>query len=124
VKVLDLASVLDYYGVDYRLGRNAQKVRCVIHDDRDPSMNVDFDKGVFYCHACGEGGTALALVMKKESLGYEEARTFASDHGIASGDADGGGDDVSLGYLAGRRLPGAKGNQRGKRKYVPAWRRQ
>lgn len=75
------------------------------------------------CHSCGEGGTALDLVMKKEGLDFESARTFAADSGIESSGVDGRGDGVQLGLVARKRLPGAKGDQRPKRRYVPSWRR-
>ena len=73
------------------------------------------------CHSCGEGGTALDLVMKKEGLDFESARTFAADSGIESSGVDGRGDGVQLGLVARKRLPGAKGDQRPKRRYVPPW---
>ena len=73
------------------------------------------------CHSCGEGGTALDLVMKKEGLDFESARTFAADSGIESSGVDGRGDGVQLGLVARKRLPGAKGDQRPKRRYTPPW---
>ena len=75
------------------------------------------------CHSCGEGGTALDLVMKKEGIDYESARAFAEDSGIESAGADGRGGGVQLGLVARKRLPGAKGDQRPKRRYVPSWRK-
>lgn len=47
--MLSLAGVMDFYGVRYSPSRTRQKVRCLIHDDRDPSMSVDLEKGVAYC---------------------------------------------------------------------------
>ena len=75
------------------------------------------------CHSCGEGGTALDLVMKKEGLDFESARTFAADSGIESSGVDGRGDGVQLGLVARKRLPGAKGDQRPKRLQLCAWSR-
>ena len=121
--MLDMASTLDYYGVDYHPARTTQKVLCPVHGEMDPSCNVDMEKGLWYCFSCGEGGTALDLVMKKEELDFESARTFAADSGIESSGVDGRGDGVQLGLVARKRLPGAKGDQRPKRRYVPSWRK-
>jgi CHC2 zinc finger len=34
-----------------------QKTRCPFHDDRTPSLSVNFEKGAWCCHAgCGNGG--------------------------------------------------------------------
>jgi DNA primase len=118
-----LSSVLDYYGVDYRPHRTTQKVLCVVHGESDPSCNVDFEKGLWYCHSCGEGGTAIDMIMKKEGLDYESARTFAEDSGIEGEGVDGRSDGVQLGIVARKRLPGSKRDQQSKRRYVPAWRR-
>ena len=117
-----MASVLEFYDTDFRPGRTSQKVRCLIHSDMDPSMNVDLAEGLWFCHACGEGGTALDLVMMKEGVDRNGARAFATDNGISGAGEDGDGAPVSLGYLAGRRLSGKKGPDRGRRKYRPSWR--
>ena len=47
--MLDMASTLDYYGVDYHPGRTTQKVLCPVHGEMDPSCNVDMEKGLWYC---------------------------------------------------------------------------
>ena len=73
------------------------------------------------CHSCGEGGTALDLVMKKECINdWREAQDFATEQGLEVASGCGGGGTV----LGGRRLPGRHSSGREQRKrYVPAWRR-
>ena len=122
--MLDMASTLDYYGVDYHPARTTQKVLCPVHGEMDPSCNVDMEKGLWHCHSCGEGGTALDLVMKKECISdWREAQDFATEQGleVASGGGRGGG--VQLGLVARKRLPGGRRDQQPKRGYVPPWRR-
>ena len=34
---------------------------CPFHDDRNPSCSINIEKGVFFCHACGEKGTLRKL---------------------------------------------------------------
>lgn len=37
-------------------GRRRGLVKCIFHADRTPSLSVDLDRGLFYCHGCGVGG--------------------------------------------------------------------
>lgn len=55
-------------------GRAWQPVRCPFHDDRRPSMSVNFDTGGFVCHACGaKGGDVLAFHMLRHGMSFEQA---------------------------------------------------
>lgn len=38
---------------------------CAFHDDDKPSMSVNVEKGVFFCHACGAKGGVDYLLTKK-----------------------------------------------------------
>ena len=51
-----------------RLSGGEYQARCPYHDDREPSMSVNPDKNVFYCHACHEKGTLYKLA---KDLGIE-----------------------------------------------------
>ena len=59
-------------------------VRCVFHNDRNPSMRLyDGDKG-YYCFACGAGGDAVTLAGALLGLSpYEAAKRVAADFGLA-----------------------------------------
>jgi hypothetical protein len=53
-------------------GRPRGVVRCPFHDDHQPSLSVDLDLGVFYCHGCGAQGGGLrfaALVGEARPAG-------------------------------------------------------
>lgn len=38
-----------------------QSIKCPMHDDRVASMSISLPKGVWYCWACGKGGSLLTL---------------------------------------------------------------
>jgi hypothetical protein len=38
--------------------------RCPFHDDRNPSLRVDPDKGVWYCDPCAIGGNVVELARR------------------------------------------------------------
>ncbi|ASM39519.1 DNA primase [Campylobacter sputorum subsp. bovis] len=46
---------------------------CPFHDDKNPSMSISSDKGLFHCFSCGAGGDAIKFVMDYEKLSYPEA---------------------------------------------------
>jgi DNA primase catalytic core len=46
---------------------------CPFHQERTPSFNVSPARGTFKCFGCGEGGDAIAFVMKMENIEFVEA---------------------------------------------------
>jgi len=40
------------------------KGNCVFHVDKNPSMHVDLNRGIFHCFACNSSGTITKLVSK------------------------------------------------------------
>ena len=47
--------------------------RCPFHDDKSPSMSVNTDKGLWFCHACGFGGTVIDMHMRRHGLSCKDA---------------------------------------------------
>jgi hypothetical protein len=55
--------------------------RCPFHDDRNPSLRVDPDKGVWYCDPCAVGGNVVELARRAwghtdDGQGAAEAAAF------------------------------------------------
>jgi DNA primase len=46
---------------------------CPFHQERTPSFNVSPARGTFKCFGCGEGGDAIAFVMKRDNIDFVEA---------------------------------------------------
>ncbi|MBS1712831.1 MAG: DNA primase [Armatimonadetes bacterium] len=46
---------------------------CPFHDDRNPSLHVSRDKGLYKCYSCGEGGDVYKWVMQTEHVDFPEA---------------------------------------------------
>lgn len=60
-------------------GAREVKVRCIFHDDRTPSLSVNFERGVWKCHAgCGDGGI-LDFEEKYSRCDREQARANVDD---------------------------------------------
>ena len=46
---------------------------CPFHDDHRPSMNVNAQKQIFKCFACGAGGDVFKFVQMRENLTFPQA---------------------------------------------------
>ena len=54
-------------------------VHCPLHEDNDPSLRLNPEKQLWYCHPCGTGGDALQLLMRVRRIEFAEAvRELAS----------------------------------------------
>jgi len=80
----DLARILEHYGADVsrlsRIGWSRHKVRCVVHDDHNPSMSVNLGTGKVHCWSCDMSGDGYDIIMRKEGLGFSEAKQWAADN--------------------------------------------
>lgn len=69
----DLVRVVEGYGVKLKkTGRNYVG-RCCFHADKNPSLIVTPDKGLFHCPACGAAGNVIQFVARKEGITDREA---------------------------------------------------
>lgn len=60
----ELAKVLIYYGL--LNDTNEKKIVCPFHEDINPSMQIDLDKGLYFCYGCQKSGDAFNLVKEVE----------------------------------------------------------
>lgn len=69
---IDIVDIIAHYIPVKRAGHNCTCL-CPFHDDKNPSMSISSDKGLFHCFSCGAGGDAVKFVMDYEKLSYPEA---------------------------------------------------
>ena len=96
-KAAPLSEVFAEFGVDVESrGGGRFMARCPFHGDgneRTPSMSIDDDKGVYYCHACKASGNHWTFLKEHENLEGAEAVLALSQ-----------GFDIELGESFGRML--------------------
>ncbi|WP_433275083.1 DNA primase [Pseudonocardia xinjiangensis] len=99
----DIAEVRDRTRIDEvigeyvalrRAGAGALKGLCPFHDEKSPSFNVRPSHGTFHCFGCGEGGDAVAFIMKIEVVGFVEAVERLADRVGYRLTYEGGGSSV------------------------------
>jgi DNA primase catalytic core len=71
---------------------------CPWHDDKEPSLSVDREKGLYHCFGCGESGDVFTLVEKLKGVGFREALEYLKAHA---------GSFPSNGKRASRRMDGS-----------------
>lgn len=66
-------------------GKTEVSCLCPFHEDKDPSLSVNIETGLFHCFGCGEKGNAVQFVQKKYGLDFKEALAqIKNDEGIVS----------------------------------------
>src|SRR3989304_9250451 len=50
--------------------------KCPWHPDKQPSLSVDRDKGLYHCFGCGESGDVVSLVQKGKGGGFRAAMAY------------------------------------------------
>jgi DNA primase len=73
-----LAAVFSHYNLG-SMPHGERSMRCPVHDDAHASASVNGGKGVWHCHACGNSGNAMHIVMNRESLDYKQALQFVEN---------------------------------------------
>lgn len=61
---LTISKVLKDYGVEFK----GKKAKCPFHDDKDPSLSFDDEKGLWKCFGCGVSGDIFHLIGMLEEL--------------------------------------------------------
>lgn len=70
----NLAKVLWYYNYVYDVNTLSQKIICPFHEDKNPSLIVNFDTGSWFCFGCNLSGDALKFVtlIEKQENGLND----------------------------------------------------
>ena len=79
---LSIVDVVERYVSLRRTGRNYTGL-CPFHDDKNPSMHVNEERGFFHCFSCGAGGDVFGFVMKYNNIDFmDAARELAQRAGV------------------------------------------
>lgn len=79
---LSIVDVVERYVSLKRTGRNYTGL-CPFHDDNNPSMQVNEERGFFHCFSCGAGGDVFGFVMKYNDVDFmDAARELAQRAGV------------------------------------------
>ncbi len=80
-KISNDASIVDIISEYVQLKRaGANHIGlCPFHNEKTPSFTVSESKKIFRCFGCGESGSVISFIMKRENLDFREAVIFLAD---------------------------------------------
>ena len=61
-----------------RVGRE-YVTQCIWHEDTNPSLTINDDKGFCFCHVCREGGDVIAYTRRRKGLDFVDAANLAAE---------------------------------------------
>lgn len=70
---MTVEDLLNSYGYPLKAEGNNYKILCPFHDDSTPSLKIHKESGGFKCFSCGTKGSVLDLIVKIESISYQDA---------------------------------------------------
>jgi len=79
-KGIDIVSLFEYFGTALTRKGKSYTGHCPFHDDRNPSLSVDREKGLFNCFGCGEAGDVFDLVEKMKGCTFTESLEFLKEY--------------------------------------------
>ena len=78
-KDVDIIKLFNHFGIELKKkGKNYTGI-CPWHDDTNPSLSVDREKGLYNCFGCGESGDAFTVVEKMKGYDFKESLKFLKD---------------------------------------------
>jgi 5S rRNA maturation endonuclease (ribonuclease M5) len=78
-KDIDIVRLFQHFGVNLTKKGKSYLGKCPWHDDRNPSLSVDREKGLYNCFGCGESGDIFTLTEKMKGLSFRESVTYLKD---------------------------------------------
>ena len=79
IKSAPISKVIEESGARLKKVGREFVTTCVWHQDSNPSLTINDDKGFCFCHVCREGGDAIAFLKQKDGLNFPDAAQLAAD---------------------------------------------
>jgi DNA primase len=79
VNIVDVVESYQLPGFQRKGGGDTQRAVaiCPFHDDHNPSLNIDNQRKLYKCFACGAGGDVFNFVKEYDNLGKSEANKMS-----------------------------------------------
>jgi putative DNA primase/helicase len=55
---------------------------CPFHNDHNPSLSINPETGLFYCHGCGASGNVWQFLMRLKDITFQDAVSLTEPYGI------------------------------------------
>ena len=78
IKAAPLSKVVEESGGSLKKVGREYVTHCVWHQDSNPSLTINDEKGFCFCHVCREGGDAIKYLQQKDGLSFPDATELAA----------------------------------------------
>jgi DNA primase len=78
IKSASLSSIIEATGASLKRVGHEFSTQCLWHDDTNPSLTVNDDKGMCFCHVCRGGGDAIDYIQQRYGLTWRESAEKAA----------------------------------------------
>lgn len=75
----NIVDVIASFGINFEKRGSNYMCLCPFHDDHNPSMSVNPDKGIYTCFRCRESGGVFRFVQNYQNVGFIEAVHIVAD---------------------------------------------
>lgn len=79
IKAAPLSSIVEACGGQLKRVGYEFVTQCMWHDDTNPSLTINDDKGFCFCHVCRGGGDAIDYIVQRQGLSWREAVQVAAE---------------------------------------------
>lgn len=79
IKAASLSTVVEKLGGGLKRVGHEFLTQCLWHDDANPSLTINDQKGFCFCHVCRAGGDAVDYVRKAKGMEFREAVEFTAE---------------------------------------------
>jgi len=79
IKAAPLSALVEATGAQLKRVGHEFLTQCLWHDDKNPSLTINDDKGFCFCHVCRGGGDAIDYLGQRRGLSWREAAEAAAD---------------------------------------------
>ena len=76
---LKIKELAERAGVELKPKNGQFVMRCLWHEDNEPSLFIHPEKNLFNCFGCDAGGDVIAWIMKQEKIEFAKAVEFILD---------------------------------------------
>lgn len=78
IKAAPLSKVVETLGGQLKRVGHEFLTQCPWHDDTNPSLTINDEKGFCFCHVCREGGDAIKFTQVRKGLAFRDAVEMAA----------------------------------------------
>ena len=75
----DLKRVFEAKGITLKKSGADLVCKCPFHSDKNPSLHVNLERGLWNCFGCGEGGDAIQFVRRAYGYSFREAIEYLAN---------------------------------------------